>query len=302
MFLVSGITGHVGGAAARWLLDEGHAVRAMVRDPAKASEWARRGVELRQGDFADATAVAAALDGVAGAFLMMPPYFAPEPGFPEARAVTESFRAALRQAPPPRLVVLSSIGSHQPGALGLITATRVLEEGLRDLPFPTAFVRPGSFLENYVQDFDAAAATGEFQTLFQPADRPYPMVATDDIGRQVARLLVDGWQGTQVVELGSPVSPDDLARGMGAALGRPVRARAVPRGEWEQTLAARGLPPGFIRPYTEMWDGANAGWIAFGVPGTRSVPATLTPADFFARVRQARDGDATIRAHPGAAS
>ena len=36
MFLVLGLTGKVGGAAAQRLLDTGHRVRALVRDPAKA--------------------------------------------------------------------------------------------------------------------------------------------------------------------------------------------------------------------------------------------------------------------------
>jgi uncharacterized protein YbjT (DUF2867 family) len=114
-----------------------------------------------------------------------------------------------------------------------------------------------------------------------------PMVATEDIGNQVARLLAGGWHGTRIVELGSPTSPDDLARAMGEVLGRRVLARAVPREEWEATLAARGLPPGFILPYTEMWDGCNAGWIAFGVPGTEPAAATITPAQLFARVSKA---------------
>ena len=58
MFFVSGITGQVGGAAARRLLDEGRTVRALVRDPLKAAEWSRQGVDVRRGDFNDASAIA----------------------------------------------------------------------------------------------------------------------------------------------------------------------------------------------------------------------------------------------------
>jgi hypothetical protein len=45
-------------------------------------------------------------------------------------------------------VVLSSVGLQQRGGIGTITSTHLLEEALGDLPFPTAFVRAGSFLEN----------------------------------------------------------------------------------------------------------------------------------------------------------
>ena len=149
-FLVSGITGQVGGAIAHRLLEDGRQVRALCRDPQKTVEWSQKGVHICQGDFNDPAAVARALEGVEGAFLMLPPFSAPAPGFPEAKAIIASFLEALGQEPPPRLVLLSSIGSQQSSRLGLITSTHLLEEALGNLPFPTAFVRAGSFLENYI--------------------------------------------------------------------------------------------------------------------------------------------------------
>lgn len=287
MFFVSGITGQVGGAAARQLLNEGRAVRALVRDPRKAAAWSERGVDVRRGDLNDAAAVAAALEGVEGAYLMLPPFVAPAPGFPEARAMIEGFREALRKAPPPRLVALSSIGSQQSSGLGLITATHLLEEALCDLPFPTAFIRAGSFLENYTGALGAAASTGWFDSYLAPTDRPVPMIATEDIGKEVARLLVGGWSGKRVVELGSRISPDDLARAMSEVLGRPVQARPIPREQWTASLEALGMAPGTTGPFEEMEDGFNSGWIDFGVPGAEPVAATVTPAQVFAEARRA---------------
>jgi uncharacterized protein YbjT (DUF2867 family) len=63
MFLVTGLTGHVGGATARGLLARGRQVRALVRDTPKAAAWADKGVELVQGDWNDAESIAAALSG-----------------------------------------------------------------------------------------------------------------------------------------------------------------------------------------------------------------------------------------------
>ena len=243
MFFVAGMTGNVGGAAARRLLEEGHAVRTLARDPQKAAAWAQQGVDVRQGDFNDAASVAAALDGVAGAFLMIPPILAPLPGYPEAKAVIAAFQEALGKAPPPRLVLLSSVGSEKDSGLGNITTTHLMEEALGDLPFPTAFVRAGGFFENYVGGLGTAAATGVFPSFFQPTDRAVPMIATADIGQEVARLLAQGWDGKKIVELGSPVSPDDIARAMGEALGRPVQAQAIPRAQWAASLSLSAWPP-----------------------------------------------------------
>ena len=287
VFFVAGITGNVGGATARRLLEDGHAIRALVRDPRKAAGWAEQGVDVRQGDFTDPAAVAAALGGVAGAYLMMPPIMVPSPGYPEAKAVLASYREALGQAPPPRLVLLSSIGSEQDSGLGNITTTHLMEEALGGLPFPTAFVRAGSFLENYVGGLKGAGATGMYYSFFQPTDRAFPMIATADIGKEVARLLVSGWEGKKVVEIGSPVSADELARAMGEVLGRPVQAQAIPRERWAGTLETFGMAPGTTGLYEEMMDGFNTGWISFGVPGAEPVAATTTPAEFFAQAQKA---------------
>jgi uncharacterized protein YbjT (DUF2867 family) len=288
MYFVAGVSGQVGGAAARRLLADGHPVRTLARDPGRAAGWARHDVDVRRGDLNDAASVASALEGVAAAYLMLPPALAPAPGYPEAVATIASLSEALRRVPVPGLVLLSSVGSERAGGLGNITSTHLFEQALGALPgLPTTVVRAGSFLENYAFGLDAAAATGWFDTLLTPPERPVPMIASADIGAEVARRLVSDDPGRTIVELGSPVSPDDLARAMSEVLGRPVRARSVPREQWAASLAAQGLPPGRTGPYEEMLDAFNSGWIDFGVPGTEPVPATLTAAELFARSRTA---------------
>lgn len=285
MFFIAGITGHVGGAAARRLLGQGRSVRALARDPQKASAWSRQGVEVRQGNFNDPAALADALEGVEGAFLMIPPTLTPSPGFAEAKATIASYREALRQAPPPRLVLLSSIGSEQKSGVGLITSTHLMEQALADLPFPTALVRAGSFMENYAYGLKQAEATGFFDVFLNPTARKVPMIATQDIGAEVARLLIAGWSGKKIVEIGTPISADDLARALSQVLGRTVQARSIPREQWAATMAYQGVPAGASGPYKEMVEGINSGWIDFGVPGAERVPGTLTPVEFFAAAK-----------------
>ncbi|QSQ21552.1 NAD(P)H-binding protein [Pyxidicoccus parkwayensis] len=288
MFLVSGITGKVGGAAARRLLEEGHRVRALVREPLKAAEWSRKGVDVRKGDFNDVAAVAEAMEGVEGAFLMLPPVLAPGADFTEAKAMSASLCEALRRAPPQRVVVLSSFGSQQGRGLGLITATHLLEEALDGLPLPTAYIRAGSFLDNYVYGLGRVASTGYLDSFFAPTSRSVPMVGTTDIGNQVARLLSGNWSGRRIVELGTRFSPDDIARAMSEVLGRPVLARPIPRDAWAASMGAMGMAPGTTGAYEEMLDSINSGWIDFGVPGTEHVDVTMTPAQVFAQAQRAR--------------
>ena len=283
MYFVAGIAGHVGGATARHLLAKGQKVRALVRDPQRAAAWVDEGVEVLQGDLGDGKAVAGALRGVEGAFVMLPPIMSPAPGFPEAKALIASLVEALGEVPVPRLVALSSIGSEKTSGLGLITTTHLLEEALGKVEFPVAFLRAGSFLENYVGGVGMAKESGVFYTFYSPTGRAVPMIATEDIGKEAARLLVKGWRGKRVVEIGSPVSADDLAEAMGKVLGRTVRAEAIPRERWGATLASFGMTG--TEAFEEMTEAMNTGWISFGVPGAERVAGTLTAVEVFRRAR-----------------
>lgn len=287
LFFISGITGQVGGAAARALLKEGHELRALVRDPAKAASWAEQGVTLIEGGFTDSDAIASVLQGVDGAFLMIPPQHAPDANWTEAKAICASYQAALKKHAPGRVVVLSSIGSEQPKGLGFITATHLLEQALSDLPFPTAFIRAGSFLENYAYTLGAANASGFFDTFFTPTSKRVPMIASADIGNEVARrLTAPAWTGKAVIELGTPASPDDIAAVLTEVLGKEVKARSIPREAWTAVLEKMGFGAAGIAGFSEMEDGFNSNWIAFGRPGTEAVAATITPREFLTQAHR----------------
>ena len=283
MFFIAGITGHVGGAAARHLLSKGKQIRTLLRTPEKAKAFEEQGVQIQQGDLNDPEALAGALKDVEGAFLLMQPTMTPPPDFSDAKASLTSYTAALAKTPVPRLVALSSMGSEKMEKLGNITATSLMERALSTLHFPTAFVRAGSFYENYANAVSTAQHTGKYFS-FQPVDFPFPAIGTNDIGNLVGDLLLNGWVAKKVIELGSLVTANEMAAAVGKAIGRDVQAQAIPRQAWAETLQQFGLPAGSTAPYEQMMESINNGWIAFGQPGTEHVPATLTPEQFFAEV------------------
>lgn len=64
MILVTGATGHVGGAVVGRLVSLGHDVVAMVRDPRTAAEHLPPGIALRVADYEDASALRRAFAGI----------------------------------------------------------------------------------------------------------------------------------------------------------------------------------------------------------------------------------------------
>jgi uncharacterized protein YbjT (DUF2867 family) len=287
MYLVMGITGKVGGATARHLLKQGKQVRALVRNREKAAKWADQGVELVDGDWNDATAIAAALNNVEGAFVMLPAVWAPSPDFREAKGVIANYVEALTRVVPLRVVALSSTGAHRTTGVGMITGLSLLEQGLRSLTSPVAFVRAGGFFENFLFGLQAAQG-GTLPVFYNPTNRKSMMIATDDIGAEVAMLLTGpSWSGHRVIELGSMVSADEVASQLGQVLKLDVKAFAIPRAGWAEALEQFGVPKGHTGPAEEMYDGINAGWMGLGIAGTEHVAGTTSARDVFAAAKNA---------------
>ncbi|PLZ00944.1 NmrA family transcriptional regulator [Burkholderia sp. WAC0059] len=263
MYVITGITGQVGGVVARTLLAAGHDVRAVVRDTAKGDVWAKQGCEVAVADMFDAAPLAKAFKGAEAVFLLLPPSFDPQPGFPEVRKLADTLSVALREAQPGRIVSLSTIGA-QATEENLLSQLGLIEKTLGSLPTPVTFLRPGWFMENTLWDIAPAKEHGVIQSFLQPLDHLYPMVATADVGSVAAELLTERWDGKRVVELVGPgegVSPYAIAEALGRLLGCAVRAEAVPRDQWESLFRSQGMKNPI--PRIRMLDGFNEGWIRF---------------------------------------
>lgn len=261
MFAITGITGQVGGAVARALIDNGQRVRAVLRDAEKGAAWARKGCEVAVADLDDVAALKKAFAGVEGVFFLLPPVFDPSPDFGEARRVIAAVREALDAVRPAKVVSLSTIGAQavQPN---LLQQHQLQEKSLGTLPLPITFLRAAWFMENAAWDVVPARTTGVISSFLYPLDKPVPMVATEDIGRVAAELLQETWQGRRVVELeGARLSPNDVAAAFTRVLGRDVRMDAVPRATWEALFKSQGMKNPV--PRAQMLDGFNEGWIDF---------------------------------------
>jgi uncharacterized protein YbjT (DUF2867 family) len=286
MYAIMGTTGKVGGAVAENLLARGERIRAIVRNPEKAGSWRDRGAEIAVADSYDPNTLASAFEGTNGVFLMIPPDFAPAPGFPETRKILASYHAALSKALPKKAVYLSSIGAQQTSGLGLITNSHLLEQTLGELPIPHAFLRAGWFMENHAWDVTTAQSEGRIFSNLYPLDRKFSLVASADIGKAGADVLPQEWTGTRYIEVAGPeqYSPDDIARAFSSALGRPIEAVAVPREKWTEFFLGQGMPEGRTEARAEMVDGFNSGWIHFGVPGTEHITGTTSLTSVIAKL------------------
>ncbi len=274
MFAITGITGQVGSQLAGRLLEAGMPVRAVVRNAAKGEAWRARGCEVALAEMHDAVALTEAFCGATAVFVLLPPVFDPSPHFDETRRHIAALAEALSAARPGRVVALSTIGARA-AEPNLLSKLGGMEEVLGRLNLPVTFLRAAWFIENLAWDVALARDTGRMASFLQPLDRPVAMVATTDVAETAAELLQQSWEGQRIVDLEGPrrLAPLDLAAALAQALGREVRAEAVPRSNWEARFRRDGMRnPG---PRMRMLDGFNEGWIAFDAATSRKGCTTL---------------------------
>lgn len=262
-YVVFGVTGRTGAAAADALLRSGHSVRVVVRDSAKGRSWAERGAEIAVADLTDLASMAAALSQVQGAYVVCPQHYNREDLFERADLIADTTARAAVAADVPRLVALSSVGADRESGTGWIRMNRMFEQRLGETGVSTIFLRAAYFMENWMPMVGQAMRTGTLPTFLAPPQRPLPMVATVDVGSTAATLLQEERTGTCIVTLSGPkdYTPNDVAAIVSATLEKPVDVAVLPEAEWPKALADAHFSKAALAGFTEMTRGLNCSHI-----------------------------------------
>jgi uncharacterized protein YbjT (DUF2867 family) len=258
-YVVFGVTGRTGAAAADALLRSGHPVRVVVRDPAKGRPWAERGAEVAVADLTDLASMVRALSQVQGAYVVSPQHYNREDLFERADLIADITARAAVAADVPRLVALSSVGADRESGTGWIRMNRMFEQRLTETGVSTIFLRAAYFMENWMPMIGQAVRSGTLPTFLAPPQRPLPMVATVDVGSTAAALLQEERTGTCVVTLSGPkdYAPNDVAAIVSATLQKPVDVAVLPEAEWPKALADAHFSKAALAGFTEMTRGLN---------------------------------------------
>lgn len=141
---ITGATGFVGGYVVDALLEAGHEVAALVRNPPAAARLEAKGVKLLKGDVLDPASLDAALAG-AGVAVHLVGIIREKPGagFEEMHArATENVVNAARKNKVERLVHISALGTR-PDAVSRYHKTKWRgEEAVRASGIPYVIFRP----------------------------------------------------------------------------------------------------------------------------------------------------------------
>jgi uncharacterized protein YbjT (DUF2867 family) len=234
MYLVTGATGHVGGPVARQLHEQGHGVRAFVRDPSRAASLPA-GIELAAGDLDDPESVSKAVEGVEAIFLMQV-----GGGTEQTRTVI----AAARDAAVPRIVLQSSAGARllplDDNPMGAALAAR--EQVLRESGLGVTYLRPSAFASNAFAWRDSVRAG---KVTDPTGDGVLAVMDPEDIARvAVAALTQDGHVGKGYLLTGpEALTSREQVEIIAEVIGRPVDFEDVTPHEFAEAAIQQGTPP-----------------------------------------------------------
>lgn len=216
--LVTGATGNIGRQVVEHLVKRGADVRALVRDPSKASFPA--GVSVVQGDFLDVDSLRKAMSGVSTLFLLN-------------AVVPDEFTQALialnvaRSAGIERIVYLSVIHAdvyvNVPHFAGKFGVERMIEQ----MDFKATILRPAYFMQNDLMIEDAITGYGTYPMPI--GAKGLAMIDARDIAEIAALELLRREQSAEPLPLDriNLVGPQTLTGTDIAAIWSDVLARPI---------------------------------------------------------------------------
>jgi uncharacterized protein YbjT (DUF2867 family) len=214
MILVTGATGMFGGGIARGLLEAGQPVRALVRDPAKASELESDGAELAVADMDKPETLPAALEGVERVFLVSP--------MDDRIAARETaVTAAAKDAGVDFVMKLGGAVKHRGDALAKLHGASI--EALRTSGMRWALLSPNSVMETSLLSW--AQPIKQTGAIFGSAgDGKVGLIAADDATASGVAVLAGEPESERNYEVTGPeaLTSADMAAALSKALGKTI--------------------------------------------------------------------------------
>lgn len=232
LILVTGATGHQGGAALRHLRAAGFHIRATTRHPdsPKAKALADSGVEIVRADLHDPASLVPALDGVYGVYSVQNWQEGPQSEIVQGKNLIDAAKRAAMSH-----LVYSSVGSADKNTgIPHFDSKFQIEQHLLGSGVPYTIVRPVFFMENWL-GMKEGIDQGTLALPLTPETR-FQMIAVDDIGAIVAAAFADPekYEGRVIEIAGDDLSMSEIAAAFSHASGRAVKYQQVPWDQFEQ--------------------------------------------------------------------
>jgi uncharacterized protein YbjT (DUF2867 family) len=250
MILVTGATGNVGGAVLEELVEAGHRVRALVRDPAKLGARGDK-VEVVKGALSKPETLDAAFAGVEKLFLVCAGGDLPTLA---GNAVEAAKKAGVKH-----IVMLSSASVVGESDIDIGRWHKEAEAKVKGSGIAYTLLQPGAFASNARMWAGSIKAQG---AVFQATGegKTTPIDPRDIAAVGVKALTTPGHEGKEYVLTGpEALSGAEQVAKISAAIGKPLRFVDVTEDQAREGMTKAGFPEGMVRALLQAWALIKAG-------------------------------------------
>lgn len=227
--VLTGSLGNIGKPLTTELVQNGHSITVISSNPERKKEIEALGAKAAIGTMQDVGFLSATFKGADIVFLMetmeaVGDMFDKSVDFiGDITQIGVNYKQAVEAAGVKRLVHLSSIGAHLEKGNGILLFHHHVEAILKQLPDDVSikFIRPVGFYVNMFSFINTIKNKGAIISNYG-GDKKEPWVSPLDIAAVIAEEMDLPFEGRSIRYVASDeVSPNEIAKALGEAIGKP---------------------------------------------------------------------------------
>lgn len=227
--VLTGSLGNIGLPLTKELVKERHAVTVISSNAERKTAIEALGAKAAIGSMFDAEFLAATFQGAEVVYLMETldaagGFFDKDVDFiASINQIGYNYKKAVMQSGVKKVIHLSSVGAHTNIGTGILIFHRNVEAILNELPADVTikFIRPVGFYTNMRSFVKSIKYKGAIVSNYG-GDQKEPWVSPVDIAKVVAEAINTPFEGRTTRYVASDeVSPNEVAKALGAVIGKP---------------------------------------------------------------------------------
>lgn len=222
---IAAATGNIGSRVAKQIALQGAIPVLLGQNLERLNDLNIRGGIPVVADISNREQAITATQDADALFWLVPPVPATPSLYEWYQKVIGAGIAAVNQNGIRRVVLISSLGAGMAPDLGTISYCGHMEIAFDKLDADVLALRPGYFMENFIQQAQGIREKGEFSFPYD-SEHDIPFISTDDIGDAAAHYLLDEtWAGHWKLNLMGPenITLNELGSRLTALTGKPIR-------------------------------------------------------------------------------
>lgn len=260
--ILTGSLGYIGTPLTKKLVEKGHSVTLISRNPERQQAIEALGAKPAIGTMENVDFLTHTFSGADAVYCMVAPYGdftdptnTAEAVIARANAVAHNYVQAIEQSGVKRVVYLSSIGAHMPTGAGLIIVHHNAENTLNELSSDVniSFMRPAGFYKNLFAFTQSIKQQGMIKARYGEDDRNV-FASNLDIAEAIVDELGSTLPGRQVrYVVSDEMNCNQAAHVLGRAIGKPdLKWISISDQQQLQAYMDHGMNESLAHMFTQM--------------------------------------------------